>query len=1406
MSVYKTSIARVSFSVSGSEDNLKDSYVDVKTSDIYQNNMPYTGGPMDSKMGTNDHGYHCQTCFNSKSICPGHEGVIRLPYPVWNPLFADDCKKWLKLICHKCGNPVIEDAAFAKYSGPRCLIEAQKLAKSSQRKCHYCHELHPVVKKPDEVVNIKKGPFYIEANYYEDKKLIRKEPLYPHKIKAILSRISDETCIKLGKSLLSHPRKFILDNIKVLPVQTRPDVKKNLGGKNTNDPLTTMLQLIIKKIDLIPAVLPNVIDPKLEATILDMTTIYNEFVRARGDDSQSLITRISGKQGMGRKNLLGKRVVVICRSTIINDATLRVNELRIPMSFAKRIQIEVVVQEYNRRYLAALLLNGTEMYPGAVKLIKKGTTIKYVGKVAVENMAVGDIVMRNVIDGDDCCFNRQPSLTPCQIATHKVLVCRDPAIKAIMMNVIACSIYKADFDGDAMHLIFASGEAARNEIASLNTVASFLTSCTNGGIAMGQVDDSIIGTAELTQSNVTFDRYHALMLFENIDMVPEGIRDGITGRELVSTILTPTPVNYKGTSISYRPSYTDWIKYDPNDTQVVIEQGHILSGVLDKSTIGGSGGLYNVLSNEYGPDKTLEIIYYLQQLAIGYIKQHGYSLGPMDMMVPMETKLEIDKTSADIINKSNIHTYALNTCAIIPPIGKTIEQFYEDQQMSALIGFTSFYAPIIKSIDTKNNALFKLINHGSKGDIANMVNMVSSIGQKIINGERMATKFGKGRALVYYCRFDPTPQSRGYIASSYIGGMNSAEFIANAMYCRFDFISNALLTSVTGMQSRISIKNLESMLISNLRHAVKDRNIIQLVYGEDYVDVRRMQQVKFPTALCNDKTLETYMHPDFPAFNEAIRRDRAEYRRIHLRIERMGELELISDSKHLGVHVGNITQDILKDSEADLRGPDAKTLGQMVSMVEALCKNIPYVLVNEIQERAQAPIPEYMISAVALLVMSIRSTLHPNFLVSSKMTVPVLRAIIDKVRLKYGQSLVDPGTAMGIIAAQSFSGPLTQYMLDSKHRSHLGGTSKNVMVVVKEVLGAKPVKQLINPSMVVALSPKYRGSEQTAQVIASSLEVVTLRNFYTLVQLFVEAYGNPVHDKYVTESKLIKDYEASNPLTKRPADLVNWCIRFEINRMTLILKNISLETIIAKLRQVWVDSYIVYTPENSPRIILRVYFRNIAFKSDITVPRMIALKEELLNTIIRGVDGVSSALPFKILRNEVKPDGSVGRTADTWGVKTAGTNLVGVVGVEGVLVGETLSDAVLEMAEIFGIEAARATIIASMRKMGTAISYRHYASYADEMTYTGKVTSIEATGLRNREYKNVLLRCGTGSTRSVLEDAALNNISTELTGVSSHLMVGQIPKFGTSYNQYYANIDMIQKHVPKAEDLLEALF
>jgi len=435
--LYTSNIASVRFSLSNSDTIRRNSHATVVTHEMYRSDEPYPGGVCDGHLGTVDDN-RCLTCGLGKKLCIGHAGVFNLKYPVYNPLAVEAVAKWLRIVCHKCGACVYADSKLDKIPRKQRLQLLPADQKGKNRKCPSCNEIRPHIRHDDRYKMLFLGETYADSETVVEK-------IYPHHVAAIFERISDLTLYKFGLDAASHPRAYVLTAITVPAIVIRPDVRK-VGGSGATDDVTTTLQAIVRENAKMPTGIPDKIGEKLEKSIFDMCTLYYNIVRVSSEGSMSSIAkRFKGKPGLIRRNQLGKRVRNMARSTITGDPTLAIDEVGVPLVFAQTIQMEETVQQWNKARLLTYVYNG-RVYPGATKIRKRTTGIEYdIDPSRDIEIEIGDVIMRDLIDGDVAGFNRQPSLAHSAISGVKVKITRNPKIKTLRMNVIACKLFNADF-------------------------------------------------------------------------------------------------------------------------------------------------------------------------------------------------------------------------------------------------------------------------------------------------------------------------------------------------------------------------------------------------------------------------------------------------------------------------------------------------------------------------------------------------------------------------------------------------------------------------------------------------------------------------------------------------------------------------------------------------------------------------------------------------------------------------------------------------------------------------------------------------------------------------------------------------------------------------------------------------
>jgi len=1470
----ESEIASVEFYIIGSDEIKKNSHISVTSKDLFRNGVPFPDGLYDAHMGTTDPAWNCQTCCNRKELCPGHFGHLVLNYPVINPLCIKDVIRWLKVICFRCGNLIIEKDIKCPKS--KKLAEYAKIAHGLKNSiCHVCTAWHPHINKD------KQDPTKILLEKYDAKVLVHQGTMYNHQISLVFNKVSDETVLKLGKPLMSHPRNFVMGIIPIPPNTVRPDIKISGGIRSNNNDITTAAKKIVEINETLPIVIPDVVPFELDRKYTNLNLLYHEMINGSttgssklkvvpeiGKQLASLKSRLPRKPGRIRQNLMGKRVEYMMRSVITCDNSLKINEVGVPIQIARNIQIPVTVQEYNRDLLLLYFLNGTKNYPGCTKIWKKSTNHWHSINIIQDDfqLEIGDVIMRDLITGDYMNFNRQPSLRFASISSHRIVVLDEGS--TLRMNVSACNLYNADFDGDQMNGLVPRSTQAINESSQLAAVSRWFISYQDSNPMIGCFQDGLIGIAELSRNDVMIDRYHVMQLLGSLidsfigkDFISQiTTNKTMTSKELISACLPK--INFKRNSSFFKDEYTKFIKYDTAEITVKIERGKMVSGVLDKSSVGqGVGGnMLQLIHNEYGARFVLELTHNLQQLATNYLFANGYTISIKDLVLNPKDLEGIHQIASSIIDEANMITEKLNAGNIIPPIGMTTYEFYEALSMNALNSGDAFMEFILRSINPRENNMFKLIMHGSKGKPNNFYSISSSIGQVNIDGERISQLFGYKRTLPYFTRFDTSAPSRGYIGNSFMSGVNITEFFLASMEARVTIIRKALSTSVTGEQNRKSIKNLENIVVDNCYKSVKARAIIQLLYGEDGLDPRRIEIVSFSQLFLSDTEFEKMYLANrgmfAPVFSNkeldkklqeeygALLKARKYYRDTFMKIIIQRDNMLMPDKMHMPVNVKRIMDDVIyatgaidlakvtandtnnksKSTKSTKSTNGSKGVKSMsvdsnntildpfvaIDKVDKFLASLPYVLINEIQERLQSRIPIHIEKAFELFKVLVRINLSTTQLVINKITIPMLDTILNKIKSTYMKALIDYGCAVGIIAAQSLSEPLTQFVLDSHHRAGGAGGAKKTSGIkrIKEIMGAQPTKSMANPVMFIMVKEQYRENENKVREIANHIEMLPFERFVKRWHIFFENYKEPIHPDFKDEVQMIKNFERHNPGIKIPKNLIKWCIRYELDKPSLILKNMKLETIINKLEDVINEAFIVYTPENADRVIVRIYLMNTAAKKNTTmnIDQMENIHKKIMNLTIRGVEGIYTTSVITAVKSKIQPDGSINNLNKIFAISTNGTNIMKIIENEFIDPELVQTDSIEEIYNIYGIEAARQKIINELKvELKDTCSHRHFTIYADEMTQTGVVTSIERAGLKKRDASGILLRMSTGSPMEVLQEGAINNITDIVDGMSAPLMVGKSPNVGSTYNKFHINEEFVKRNRINAQSILQSI-
>ncbi|MGC8652271.1 MAG: DNA-directed RNA polymerase subunit A'' [Candidatus Micrarchaeia archaeon] len=173
----------------------------------------------------------------------------------------------------------------------------------------------------------------------------------------------------------------------------------------------------------------------------------------------------------------------------------------------------------------------------------------------------------------------------------------------------------------------------------------------------------------------------------------------------------------------------------------------------------------------------------------------------------------------------------------------------------------------------------------------------------------------------------------------------------------------------------------------------------------------------------------------------------------------------------------------------------------------------------------------------------------------------------------------------------------------------------------------------------------------------------------------------------------------------------------------------------------------------------------------------------LLNGRVSGVQGINKA----VIQQE--DDGS-------FTIATSGSNILGVMNIEGVDKEHIYCNDPFEVARAYGIEAARNVIanemITTINEEGLTVGFRHVALVADMMTLTGAIKSIGRHGVAG-EKSSVLAKAAYEETVKHLVNASIFGESDPLNGVAENILIGKQVTVGTGYVKLIVKKEDIKK-------------
>lgn len=1439
-------ISGLEFSALSASDIVAQSEVAITTRDLYDlenGRVPKNDGALDRRMGVSQNTLECETCFGNLASCHGHFGHIKLALPVFHVGYFKNIIQILQGICKCCGSILLTETAKRQFlkelrrPGIDNLKRMNILKKildqcKKQRRCLECGGLNGVVKKAaagggsaslkiihDTFRWVGKKQTPEKNNWVGDweevlshnpelERFVRRamDDLNPLKTLNLFKQIKQEDCELLGidsTKKSGRPETYIWRYLPAPPVCIRPSVIMQDSPASNEDDLTVKLTEVVWTSSLIKAGLEKGISInnmmehwdylQLSVAMYINSDSVNPLLMPGATPGggkvkpiRGFCQRLKGKQGRFRGNLSGKRVDFSGRTVISPDPNLSIDEVAVPDRVAKVLTFPERVTRYNKDKLKKLIINGPDQHPGANYLLKKNEdarrNLRYGDRYKLaKNIQIGDVVERHLEDGDVVLFNRQPSLHRLSILSHYAKI---RPWRTFRLNECVCTPYNADFDGDEMNLHVPQTEEARAEAINLMGVKNNLLTPKSGEPIIAATQDFITGSYLISHKDSFFDRAtltQLLCMMDNatlqFDIPPPAIMKPCylwTGKQLFSLLirpnkLSPVVINVDAKNKVFKPPKDKSLpsEMSPNDGFVVIRGSQILSGVMDKSVLGDGKkhSVFYTILRDYGPQEAAYSMNRMAKLCARFLGNRGFSIGindvtPDDRLKRLKEELvEIAYAKCDEL----INLYTQGKLETQP--GCNEEQTLEAKISGILSKVREEVGDIcINELDNWNAPLI-MATCGSKGSNLNVSQMVAVVGQQIISGNRVPDGF-QDRSLPHFPKNSKTPQSKGFVRNSFFSGLSPPEFLFHAISGREGLVDTAVKTAETGYMSRRLMKSLEDLSCQYDNTVRTSSNgIVQFTYGGDGLDPLDMEGNAKPVNFNR-----SWDHASNITFNNEDR-NLFPYE-IHQIVE-----EVLSPLESKLIRYDNLGQLVSKDD--DTKEEYVDQLDAERSFYQSI-RDYMYKKAEQLakvrksrgmKELDSIPGEEMqLLNLDAGVPQPIRHSIEQVCRITDKSVREFLKIAITK----YRRARVEPGTAVGAIGAQSIGEPGTQMTLKTFHFA--GVASMNV------TLGVPRIKEIINASKVIS-TPIINAvlvneqDERAARVVKGRVEKTLLSDIAYYIQ---DCYsGNKAY--------LI--------------------VRIDLNTIDKLQLELTMQDIalaISKAPKLKIGSDVEYL-DRTDKIVIRV-----DSNSGVSKTSAAAAKEPQENDVFYRMQHLRRALPDIVVKGlpdiaraviNIKDDGKRELLVEGYGLRE-------VMATQGVIGNKTTTNHVLEVNNVLGIEAARASIIGeidyTMSNHGMSVDPRHIQLLGDVMTFKGEVLGITRFGL-SKMRDSVLQLASFEKTTDHLFDAAFYMKRDAVEGVSECIILGQTMSIGTGSFKLVKDTQIVEGSLKPKRTLFENL-
>jgi len=331
--------------------------------------------------------------------------------------------------------------------------------------------------------------------------------------------------------------------------------------------------------------------------------------------------------------------------------------------------------------------------------------------------------------------------------------------------------------------------------------------------------------------------------------------------------------------------------------------------------------------------------------------------------------------------------------------------------------------------------------------------------------------------------------------------------------------------------------------------------------------------------------------------------------------------------------------------------------------------------------------------------------------------------ICDNVIESYERSLVEPGEAVGTVAAQSIGEPGTQMTLRTFHYAGVAELSVTQgLPRLIEIVDAR--NNPSTPTMKIYLDNQIASDRNDAKRIARDIEMVLVESVASNVSI----------------------------------DLLRQAIDIRLDPELMEDKGLTVEIVSDAIQEKLKGKGEVEPGDN----VIFVYPAND------TLAELQRLSEKIRDVRVKGINDVTHV----VIRKE----------SEGYVLYTEGSNLQDALEIGGVNPHKIYTNNLREIYQVLGIEATRNAIIKEamnvLNEQGMDVDVRHIILVADMMTADGNISQIGRHGISGSK-NSALARAAFEVTIKHLLGAGIAGTKDPLRGITENVILGQLIPLGT---------------------------